>query len=62
MAQNEADTVDARKASLEEIQRFIGQHEGRLVDAAGDSVLAHLIKLRDDGCVREDQEEWRPDP
>ena len=42
MAHDEADTVDARKASLTEIERALGDHGGRLVDAAGDSVLAEF--------------------
>ncbi len=42
MAQDEADTVGARKASLREIERLVAAHEGRLVDAVGDSLLAEF--------------------
>ena len=42
MAHNEADTVDALKSGLKDIEHLIGRHQGRLVDAAGDSVLAEF--------------------
>jgi class 3 adenylate cyclase/tetratricopeptide (TPR) repeat protein len=42
MAQDEAATVGALKASQREMEQVVAEHEGRLVDAAGDSVLAEF--------------------
>jgi glyoxylase-like metal-dependent hydrolase (beta-lactamase superfamily II) len=42
-------------AIVEEVYRGL---PAAFVDAAADTVLAHLIKLRDEGRVREDGESW----
>jgi len=42
MAHDESETIHALKDSRKEIERLIGFHGGRLVDAAGDSALAEF--------------------
>lgn len=42
MAQNEAATIRALHADLEDIERLVREHHGRLVDSTGDSVLAEF--------------------
>ena len=60
----EAEVLDALEAGPVTLEAIVGQVYGDLSHPlrlmAADSVLAHLVKLRDEGRVREEGEAWSP--
>jgi len=61
----EAEILNALEAGPVPLDTIVGRVyrdlSSRLRPMATDSVLAHLVKLRDDGRVREENEAWRQD-
>ncbi len=60
----EAEVLEALKAGLVTLEPIVDRLYGDLSDPlrlmATDSVLAHLVKLRDEGRVREESQAWSP--
>lgn len=60
----EAEVLEALKAGLVTLEAIVGRLYGDLLDPlrlmAADNVLAHLVKLRDEGRVREESQAWSP--
>ena len=60
----EAEVLDALEAGPVTLDAIVSRVYGDLSQAlrlmAADSVLAHLVKLRDEGRVREESEAWSP--
>jgi hydroxyacylglutathione hydrolase len=47
-------------AAAELVEPVYGPLDPRLVDAAGRSLLAHLVKLEAEGAAKREGEGWRP--
>ena len=60
----EAEVLDALEAGPVTLEAIVNRVYGDLSQGlrlmAADSVLAHLVKLRDEGRVREESEAWSP--